>query len=344
MLMVPLSSAAQHTQGYEYHTNGVHASNSGLHVEGSTGFCGDYKTETVFSENVTWAPASSSLKAGFARVVGEQNMAIDECSPDSGADAGSSCALCKCGPNATAASDPAWCDNVNFGPDYQTEKTLRFERPDVVKDHVITYTIDMQRNTCTCSSAPTPVYAWGPFGPARRAFNRSVFGAIHDKNVWQNCPNLIVGHLVNVTTSESYPRAGTSGKNVEIYEGSWVADGVKTKGSKYAIFGKQRVAGSFTAPSLPRSFRDGGEVKLSTLMTYEGNFDGFFGLEFDSGGCIPDATHVSRGVQGTVDSFRAIHSVDYTHFNLPDICYSRETLQRCPKAPILKIFGSTFNN
>ena len=343
MLMVPLSSVAQHIQGYEYHTSGLRANSAGLHILGNSGFCGDHKSETWFNENVTWAPASSSLKAGFARVVGEQRLEADQCSPDSGADVGMSCAVCKCGPKSKPTPGaPGWCDNMGLGGS-KIEKTLRFERPDVVKDQVITYTVDMQSNSCTCSSSATPVNAWGPFGPAQRAFSRAVFGAIHEKNVWKNCGNLVVGHLVNVTTSESYPRSGTSGKNAEIYAGSWIADGVKVKGSKFGIFGKQRVDGSFIAPSLALPFRDGGEAKLSKLLTYEGSFDGSFGLEHDSGGCIPDTTHVSRGVKGTVDSFRTVQSVDYTNFNLPDVCYSPETLQRCPKAPILKTFGSTFN-
>ena len=90
--------------------------------------------------------------------------------------------------------------------------------------------------------------------------------------------------------------------------------------------------------------RAGGEATHARIMTYEGNFDGSFGLEDDSGACVPGDTQVSRSVQGTVDSFRVIRDVDYTSFNLPDACYSRETLQRCPKAPILKTFGDTFNH
>ena len=320
--LVPFpSSAAQLSHGYEYRAQVQHKDSASLHIEGYTGPSGDHKTVTSYWEDVIWASSMSSSTAGFARVAVNDFEGSDSCSPDKGAFAGASCELCACGPKFVIGT--GWCEH-----DFVTSAVLRFERPDVVKDRVVTYTV--QNDTCSCSSDPVPTTrAWGPFGPAQRAFKRRVSDAVHDQ-LWQNCGYLPGGHLVNVTTSESYPPTGKSGFNVELYDGSWTRPGPDGPI-------EQDATGSFFAPSVFVPPENNG------LMTFKGTFDGSFGVPAQSSACTQD-TGSSRSVTGSISSFRAVSVVNFTRFNLPKSCYSRATLQKCPKAPVLKSFGSTINH
>ena len=320
--LVPFPSAAQLSHGYEYSAKVQHKDSASLHIEGYTGPSGDHRTITYDYEDVIWAPGMSSSTAGFARVTVNGIEGSDYCSPDKGAFAGASCELCACGPKYVIGTGN-WCEH-----DFVTSAVLRFERPDVVKDRVVTYTV--QNDTCSCSSDPVPTTrAWGPFGPAQRAFKRRVSDAVHDQ-LWQNCGYLPGGHLVNVTTSESYPPTGKSGFNVELYDGSWTRPGPDGAMSQYAT-------GSFFAPSVFVPPENNGR-----LMTFKGTFDGTFSVAAESNACSDAGS--SRSITGSISSFRAVPVVNFTRFNLPQSCYSRATLQKCPKAPVLKSFGSTINH
>ena len=312
--------------GFEYRATVERVRSAGLHIQGHSGLCGDNEITTTYDETVLWARGQNKGAAGFARVSMDHAVRKEDCSPDGEPGLGFR-RVCECGSH--------W--KPEGGCDYTSHVApmLNFQRPDVVRGKVVPYTVAPQRKHCTCSSAPAAdgPYAWGPFGPAHRAFYASVFdpvsGAVYEKDVWQQCGNLIVGHLVNV--SASTPRRDPSGGTVEKYTGSWQTSdkGIPVPGQKYKIFGRQTVFGSFGAPNV-----ESGGSKLSNMI-YKGAFDGYFGVAPALGSadaCVSGETHASRNMTGHITSFRTVPNVDYTKFNLPDACYSRETLARtCPR-------------